>query len=185
MWFQEKKKLLKIIKKECPLDSDIHGLAHFQRVEKLGSYLYKRNGADLKVIRYFAYLHDCMRIQDGVDERHGARAESFVQSLYAQGLLALSQQQKELLCYAVRNHHLEDASSEDITIQTCWDADRLDLWRIDCRPNPARLFTDIAKKQATIDFARRLYLENTVQFCNLLLKIDKRINPSLYKKGKR
>ena len=176
MWFQEKKKLLKILKNECPMESDIHGIDHFQRVEQLGSHLCGKNHADKTVVRYFAYLHDCMRIQDGEDERHGARAESFVQSLYAQGLLALSQQQKELLCYAVREHHLDNACSDDITIQTCWDADRLDLWRIDCRPDPERLFTDVAKKQETIDFARRLYMKKAVQFCGLLLEIDKRMN---------
>ncbi len=41
----------------------------------------------------------------------------------------------------------------DITVQTCWDADRLDLGRVGITPNPRWLCTACAKDPATILWA--------------------------------
>ena len=38
------------------------------------------------------------------------------------------------------------ATTGDITVQTCWDADRLDLGRVGVYPEPARLCTDAARR---------------------------------------
>ena len=46
----------------------------------------------------------------------------------------------------------------DITVQTCWDADRLDLGRVGIRPDPRRLCTAAARNPRMIEaaFARSL-----------------------------
>jgi uncharacterized protein len=41
----------------------------------------------------------------------------------------------------------------DITIQTCWDADRLDLGRVGIVPDPARLCTVAARDPDLIRWA--------------------------------
>jgi uncharacterized protein len=41
----------------------------------------------------------------------------------------------------------------DITIQTCWDSDRLDLGRVGITPHPRRLCTEAAKRPTTIKWA--------------------------------
>ena len=40
-----------------------------------------------------------------------------------------------------------------MTIQTCWDADRLDLGRVGMMPDPRFLSTEIAKRRDTICWA--------------------------------
>jgi uncharacterized protein len=43
----------------------------------------------------------------------------------------------------------------DITIQTCWDADRLDLGRVGTTPDPARLCTAAARDPEMLRWADR------------------------------
>jgi uncharacterized protein len=45
-------------------------------------------------------------------------------------------------------HNSNLANSNNITVQTCWDADRLDLGRVGIKPDPKRLFTEEGKKMA-------------------------------------
>ena len=40
--------------------------------------------------------------------------------------------------------------TRDVTIQTCWNADRLDLGRVGIKPNPTYLGTAAARDQETI-----------------------------------
>jgi uncharacterized protein len=49
--------------------------------------------------------------------------------------------------------HTHERTLSDITIQTCWDADRLGLGRVDVTPHPDRLCTDVAKDPAMIRWA--------------------------------
>ena len=41
--------------------------------------------------------------------------------------------------------HADGETDGNLTIQTCWDADRLDLGRVGVTPDPSRLCTDAAK----------------------------------------
>ena len=45
--------------------------------------------------------------------------------------------------------------SNNVTIQTCWDADRLDLSRLGITPNPALLCTESARSPEVIEWAWR------------------------------
>jgi len=71
------------------LDSP-HGINHWKRVENIGVYLARFTGADVVVVRHFAYLHDSQRISNDADIQHGVRAKAYVANLISQGALSLS-----------------------------------------------------------------------------------------------
>jgi uncharacterized protein len=96
------------------------------------------------VIELFAFLHDVRRLHDGGDREHGARAALLVREL-GPGPLAISGEEAELLAYACR-HHSDGLLDADVTAQTCWDADRLDLGRVGIQPSPERLCTTAARR---------------------------------------
>jgi O-acetyl-ADP-ribose deacetylase (regulator of RNase III) len=131
----------------------IHGVSHWSRVRLNGLDLAKTTGADPVVIELFAFLHDSCRHDDGHDAQHGPRAAEFVCSLQGRELW-LSDQQFSLLQTACRGHSF-DEPADDVTVATCWDADRLDLWRLDIRPDPARLMTDAARHPELLMQAQR------------------------------
>ncbi|MFM7531655.1 MAG: hypothetical protein ACKO5J_04035, partial [Rubrivivax sp.] len=47
-------------------------------------------------------------------------------------------------------HHSSGLTEADVTVQTCWDADRLDLGRVGIRPSPRYLCTPAARQPETI-----------------------------------
>ncbi len=50
--------------------------------------------------------------------------------------------------------HTDGLLDAEATIQTCWDADRLDLPRVEIAVDPARLCTAAAREPAMRDWAR-------------------------------
>ena len=141
-----------LAKFELGVDS-IHGIGHWHRVANLGLMLAEKTGADKHVISLFAYLHDSNRENELMDPEHGARAADFVLELHKSGTIDVSKKQLEQLTYACRYHSDPTAKSEDITVMTCWDADRLDLWRVGETPDPARLNTDAARDPSMIEYS--------------------------------
>lgn len=129
----------------------IHGIKHWDRVHENAVYLSKYTGADALVARLFAYLHDCCRESDGSDYEHGLRAAEFALSL-RDSILKISDQQFELLHYACEFHE-KGRITNDPTVGTCWDSDRLDLGRVAIKPNPKLLSTERARRAAVIDWA--------------------------------
>ena len=136
-----------------------HGINHWERVRILGEHLAKVTGADPDVVYYFAYCHDIKRENEGTDPKHGLRAAEFVNGFFIPYPedADLNKKQIEQLKYACGFHCQSGAKSDDITIQTCWDADRLDLWRVGVVPDPYFLNTEEAKQKETIEFAKNLY----------------------------
>jgi uncharacterized protein len=116
-----------------------------------GQRLAQQTGADARIVELFAYLHDSRRLDDGWDHEHGQRAAALVRSLNDE-LLALSEDGLDSLAYAC-TYHTDGLTEASVTIQTCWDADRLDLGRIGVRPTPSRLCTPAAQDPATIEWA--------------------------------
>ena len=55
-----------------------------------------------------------------------------------------------MLTYAVR-HHSDGLIEADVTVQTCWDADRLDLGRVGIVPRPDRLCTAHARDPVLLE----------------------------------
>jgi len=128
-----------------------HGVAHWARVLENGLRLVEETGADLEVVQLFAILHDSRRISEGWDPDHGPRAAKYAAELHG-GLFHLRDPQFRLLRRACAGHTHEKTHA-DITIQTCWDADRLDLGRVGITPDPMYLGTTAAKRPETISWA--------------------------------
>ena len=129
----------------------IHGAAHWARVRVNGLQLARTTGANVKVVELFAFLHDAQRQNDGRDPEHGERAAGLVRELNGQffsldrpGLLLLEQACRE---------HSNGGLEADVTVQTCWDADRLDLGRVGKHPDPRYLCTEVARRPETIEVA--------------------------------
>lgn len=131
--------------------SGIHGHSHWERVAAIGAALARRTGADPQVVEAFAYLHDSHRHDDGHDEEHGPRAASFLDTLTPRHL-GLSPRQFDLLREACAGHTVPQVTDE-VTIGTCWDADRLDLMRLDISPDPELLSTAAACDEELIAWA--------------------------------
>ena len=86
----------------------------------------KENGADIQVVEHFALVHDISRINENYDAHHGEQSAKFVNS-YSKWL-NLDEHQLYLLTEACK-YHSAGRIIPNVTIQTCWDADRLDLGR--------------------------------------------------------
>jgi uncharacterized protein len=130
-----------------------HGVAHWARVCENGLHLAEETGAKVDVVRLFAVLHDCRRIDEGRDPDHGPRAAEFARTL--RGRLFDLPEPEFLLLHRACAGHTHERTHPDVTIQTCWDADRLDLGRVGITPHPTYLCTEVAKRPATILWADR------------------------------
>ena len=146
--------LIGILRAQFALDwRGIHGVRHWTRVRDNGLRLAERTGANARVVELFAFLHDSRRRDDGVDPGHGTRAAQFARTL-AGSAFDLEPQELELL-FAACHGHSDGQTVGDLTVLTCWDADRLDLGRVGIRPSPSRLCTDAARDPAILDWAYR------------------------------
>jgi uncharacterized protein len=146
--------LLEILKEKYQLKwKGIHGFPHWVRVRENGLRLAEMNGANSTVIELFAFLHDICRLDNGTDPNHGKRAADFINSLDAK-LINLSEKDLNYLKYACTFHD-QGLLEGNITVQTCWDADRLDLGRVGTIPSPRRLCTQAAKQPEIIEWALR------------------------------
>lgn len=146
--------LIALIKSEFKLDwQGIHGANHWARVLNHGKNIGQIRKADLLVVELFAFLHDSCRFNDGRDPQHGARAAEFAQGIQGD-FYQLKPKQLDTLCYAMI-HHSGGEVSINATIQTCWDADRLDLGRVGIFPSSqylsqeASIFIDLAHDWST------------------------------------
>ena len=145
-------KLITLLKETFQLDwYGIHGVSHWARVRVNGLLIAQENNANKKVVELFSFLHDCQRQSEYRDFEHGLRAAQFIDSLSVD-FLGLNHSEKEQLCFACEfhSHGLLDA---DITVLTCWDADRLDLGRVNLHPIPERLGTKVAQNSIFLDKA--------------------------------
>jgi uncharacterized protein len=144
--------LLAAIRQEYVLPwNGTHGVAHWARVRANGLRLAEQTGADPYLVELFAYLHDSKRQNERRDPGHGARAAEFVRTLQG-SIIDLSDENLELLVYAC-TYHTDGLTEADVTVQTCWDADRLDLGRVGIRPQARYLCTPAARDAAVIEWA--------------------------------
>ena len=146
--------LLKQIRYQFMLDwHGIHGAPHWGRVLDNGLRLSERTGARTDVVTLFAFIHDARRQHDGSDSDHGNRAANYALELRG-SCFEIDDMGMALLTDACRGHS-DGMTEADVTIQTCWDADRLDLGRVGTRPVPRRLCTLAARDPAVIEWAYR------------------------------
>jgi len=131
--------------------SGCHGVGHWARVLENGLRLAPETGADVAVVSLFAILHDSQRVSEGGDPQHGPRAAKYAESV--RGTLFDLPDHEFRLLYQACEGHTHELTHADVTIQTCWDADRLDLGRVGVTPHPSRLSTAAAKREGILKWA--------------------------------
>ena len=120
-----------------------HGVGHWARVLENGIRLAKETKANIEVVQFFAIFHDSCRVNECTDPDHGERGGNLALA-FRDEWFVLSDGEWDLL-YEACAGHTDGETEADITIQTCWDADRLDLGRVGiilphklCTPAPRR-----------------------------------------------
>ena len=150
-----------------------HGVEHWDRVAKFGSMLYQE-GADMDVILAFAYLHDAERMHNGRDINHGQRASGLIDAIRHTQLEALSDEQIAKLKRACELHTIQHRTG-DLTIDICFDADRMDLPRVGIIPSPKRMATkkgaELVANPHYIEWHRRFLNNECDSIDNYLLQI--------------
>ncbi|PQJ27439.1 hypothetical protein [Rubritalea profundi] len=142
-----------VLSRKHQIEYSVHGLQHWQRVERNGLFLSEREGGDDLVVSLFALFHDSQRLNDFEDPEHGSRGATLATEFYDQGRLCISEAQLQTLTEACRDH-TESIYSDNATIRCCWDGDRLDLTRISVIPDSEMLNTATAKEIAdTMDYS--------------------------------
>jgi uncharacterized protein len=129
----------------------IHGSAHWLRVRENGLRLVEITGAVGAVVELFALFHDSKRLSEGRDPDHGRRAAEFLRTL-REPLGFVAEVDFERLLFAC-TYHTAGWIEADLTVQACWDADRLDLGRVGIRPIPEQLCTPAAREPGLMAWA--------------------------------
>lgn len=155
--------LLRYLRKRFSIDwHGDHGGAHWARVKNNGLLLAETTGANIAVVELFAFFHDSCRENEYEDEDHGKRGAELAITLRG-NIFDASDVEMDLLVDACAGHS-DGRIEADITVQTCWDADRLDLGRVGFYPNPKKLCTAAARVPSTI---KRAY-ERSIRQSRLL-----------------
>lgn len=126
----------------------LHGLSHWARVYANGLRLAETTGADTRVVELFALFHDSRRLTEQADPEHGPRGAVLAEQLRGVAF-QLDDQPFQLLLAACRLHTAARTHA-DVTVQTCFDADRLDLGRIGKTVDPQFLCTEAAQSPQMI-----------------------------------
>jgi uncharacterized protein len=144
--------LIKALKRKFALDwMGPHGVPHWARVRANGLRLAELSGARPRVVELFAFLHDSCRKREMGDPEHGPRAARFSAKLLGREI-QLGGDDFNLLHEAI-SAHSDGLTQADITVMTCWDADRLDLGRVGIRPRTRYLCTEAAREPGIMQWA--------------------------------
>ncbi len=130
--------------------SELHGVDHWKRVA-LAAHQLAVPDADMLVVLLFAMIHDSQRHNDDHDPLHGPRAAAFA----IQFADLVDAAQLHVLSEACADHASGRVSTHP-TIAVCFDADRLNLWRVGIAPRPALMSTEAGRRPATITWASAL-----------------------------
>jgi uncharacterized protein len=148
-----------VLERATGRDSSLHGEGHWRRVAAAGlALLPETPAADPAVVFLFALFHDSMRFNDGHDPLHGPRGAALAGELRGEAF-DLEVAEMGLLGFACEEH-TNGGVSRDPTVGACWDADRLNLWRVGIRPDPRLLSTGAARNGGRIKWARDLQREH-------------------------
>jgi uncharacterized protein len=148
-----------VLERSTGKDSFIHGESHWQRVAAAGlALLPEVPGADPALVFLFALFHDSMRLNDNYDPLHGSRGAALARELRDEAF-DLDDAEMDLLAFACEEH-TNGGSGPDPTVGVCWDADRLNLWRVGIIPDSRFLSTEAARSEERIAWARGLQQEH-------------------------
>lgn len=137
-----------------------HGLAHWGRVMENGLRLAQKTKADPQVVTLFALFHDSRRVNEDTDRGHGRRGAELALALRGR-LFDLTDWNFELL-YRACDLHTDCRWDPNVTVQTCYDADRLDLGRVGVTPDPDRLCTKAARDPEMLGWAHLRAVEEVM-----------------------
>jgi len=124
-----------------------HGPAHWEQVERLVIHLSQgMDEQDIATCRLFAIFHDCMRINEDDDPKHGLRAAKYIEKFHREAIIDLIGEDRfEKLKFAIE-HHNSGGTTADPIIGRCWDSDRLDLIRVGIVPDSIFISTQIGRE---------------------------------------
>ncbi|HET7011651.1 MAG TPA: HD domain-containing protein [Anaerolineales bacterium] len=126
-------------------------MTHWARVYENGLRLAPVTGGDAQVLLLFCLFHDACRRTEGWDQGHGVRGAELA-ARWRGKYFELPPAQFDLL-YDACALHTDGLTEGDPSLQTCWDADRLDLARASILPSADRLCTLAAREKAVMDWA--------------------------------
>ncbi len=127
-----------------------HGIMHWHRVYINGIKLSAQEGVNTRVVQLFSVFHDACRENEHRDRNHGKRGAKLAMRL--RKYCPLDDNEFALLTIACEQH-TGAWDHENITVQACFDTDRLDLGRVGIFPDAKRLCTPMAKMSETIEWA--------------------------------
>ena len=127
-----------------------HGVIHWSRVYDNGMRLAEQDGVNIRVVQLFSIFHDSRRHNEHRDNGHGSRGAELAAEL--RGSLPVNDDEFSLLVIACQLHTVAE-THENITVQACFDSDRLDLGRVGIVPDPKYLCTPLAKEEKIIEWA--------------------------------
>jgi uncharacterized protein len=137
-----------------------HGVSHWARVLENGRKLAQLTGANLEVVELFAVFHDSKRTNEGIDNGHGIRGADYAEALRG-SFFDVDDATFMLLSKACAEHTMGRREA-DLTIQVCWDSDRLDLGRAGITPVPLLLCTPAAQDLDMIAWANERSLSGFI-----------------------
>ena len=150
-------RLLSAVEDRSPrFGSYIHGDQHWRAVAEVGLRLIAdERKADRIVVFLFALFHDSMRQNEDVDPGHGERGAALAEELH--GRLFRVPDDKLALLLKACAEHTEAPFNDDPTLGVCFDADRLNLWRVGTTPIPKYLSTDAALEDELQHWSKSLH----------------------------
>ena len=113
--------------------SPIHGELHWRAVSQAGIEIAKLNGGRTEIAMAFGLIHDSQRLCDDWDPEHGLRAAKWA-SKSKRLLDLIGKDGRDIVAAAARDHE-KGKVTQDRNIGTCWDADRINLWRVGLMPH--------------------------------------------------
>jgi len=129
-------------------ESHVHGEQHWKAVAWAGLELARAvDDCDPELILLFALFHDSRRFNESRDPEHGSRGAQLARELCGTAF-QLEPERLATLTDACTRHD-KGQTSDEPTIGACWDADRLNLWRVGITPDPRLLSTPAASDLIT------------------------------------
>ena len=156
------RRIIALIKPFARCDSRVHGVAHWARVFRFGMLL--ADALDLSdierlAVALFAWTHDLARTDDQHGRNHAKEGAEYLAHVVSQCFCDFPQDVLDITAMAIRYHSHGD-NAEEILHQypvdkaapwpresllnvwgCCWDADRLDLLRLNIFPDDNKMST--------------------------------------------
>ena len=116
-------------------------------VRRSGQLIRAASDCDAELVLLFALFHDSRRFNEFHDPDHGSRGGELAREMCGTAF-QLEPDRLATLADACTRHD-KGQTAGDTTTGVCWDADRLNLWRVGITPDPRLLSTSTASDLIT------------------------------------